>query len=135
VRNMLDGFKTFIMRGNVIDLAVAVIIGAAFGAVVTALTEGILFPLIAAIFGEPDLTAVGNFTINGANFSIGVVLDALLNFLLVAAALYFCIVFPMNKLAERRARGKEPEPAPVPEPNVVLLAEIRDLLAEQNRRA
>ncbi|WP_068203976.1 large conductance mechanosensitive channel protein MscL [Isoptericola dokdonensis] len=132
---MLDGFKTFIMRGNVIDLAVAVVIGAAFATVVSALTEGILFPLIAAIFGEPDLTKVWAFKINGADFSIGLFLDAVLNFLLVAAALYFCIVFPMNKLAERRARGKEPEPAPVPEPNVVLLAEIRDLLAEQNRRA
>jgi large conductance mechanosensitive channel len=135
VRNMLDGFKTFIMRGNVIDLAVAVVIGAAFATVVSALTEGILFPLIAAIFGEPDLTNVWTFEINEADFSIGLFLDAVLNFLLVAAALYFCIVFPMNKLAERRARGKEPEPAPVPEPNVVLLAEIRDLLAEQNRRA
>ncbi|WP_098465390.1 large conductance mechanosensitive channel protein MscL [Isoptericola jiangsuensis] len=132
---MFDGFKTFIMRGNVIDLAVGIVIGAAFTGVVSALTEGLVFPLVAAIFGEPDLTQLWTFKINEAEFSVGLFLDAVLNFLLVAAALYFVIVYPMNKLAERRARGQEPEPAPVPEPNVVLLAEIRDLLAEQNRRA
>jgi len=126
---MLAGFKQFIMRGNVVDLAVGIVIGGAFATVITAFVDGLLTPLIAAVFGQPDLTAVGNFKLNGAEFSIGLVLDALLKFLIVAAALYFFVVMPMNHLAERRARGQEPEPEPVPEPDVVLLTEIRDLLA------
>ncbi|GAA4719740.1 large conductance mechanosensitive channel protein MscL [Isoptericola chiayiensis] len=126
---MLAGFKQFIMRGNVVDLAVGIVIGGAFATVITAFVDGLLTPLIAAVFGQPDLTAVGNFELNGAEFSIGLVLDALLKFLIVAAALYFFVVMPMNHLAERRARGQEPEPEPVPEPDVVLLTEIRDLLA------
>ncbi|MEG3614370.1 large conductance mechanosensitive channel protein MscL [Isoptericola haloaureus] len=126
---MLTGFKQFIMRGNVIDLAVGIVIGGAFATVIAGLNDGILLPLIAAVFGEPDLTQVGTFMINGAQFSIGLFLDAVLNFLVVAAGLYFFVVMPMNKLAERRARGQEPEPAPVPDPDIVLLTEIRDLLS------
>ena len=99
---MIQGFKAFITRGNVIDLAVAVVIGAAFTAIVTALVEGIINPLIAAIFGQPNLAAVGNFMINDAQFSIGIVLAAVFNFLCVAAAVYFLVVLPLNKMAERR---------------------------------
>ncbi|MDO8143991.1 large conductance mechanosensitive channel protein MscL [Isoptericola sp. b408] len=128
---MLSGFKQFIMRGNVVDLAVGIVIGGAFAGVVSALTDGLLTPLIAAVFGEASLAGVGNFTLNGAQFSIGLFLDAVLRFLLVAAALYAVVVLPMNRLAERRARGQEPEPEPVPSPDVVLLTEIRDLLAER----
>ena len=84
---MLKGFREFVLRGNVIDLAVAVVLGAAFGAVVTALVANIINPLIAAIFGKPDITAIGTFTINGAQFSIGAVLQAILNFVIVAAAI------------------------------------------------
>jgi large conductance mechanosensitive channel len=124
---MLKGFKDFIMRGNVVDLAVAVVIGAAFGAIVTALVEGIINPLIAAVFGQPDISKVGNFTLNGAQFSVGSVLQACLNFLFIAAAVYFFIVMPLNKLAERRARGQEPEPDPLTT-DQELLTEIRDLL-------
>lgn len=124
---MLKGFKEFIMRGNVVDLAVAVVIGAAFTKIVTALVDGLINPLIAAIFGKTDLTGVGNFTVNDAKFSIGLVLDAALSFLFVAAAIYFFIVLPLNKLAERRARGQEPEPDPLTTEQE-LLTEIRDLL-------
>ncbi len=124
---MLKGFKEFIMRGNVVDLAVAVVIGAAFGQIVTALVNGLINPLIAAIFGKTDLTGVWNFTINNAHFSIGLILQAALNFLCVAAAIYFVIVMPLNKLAERRARGQEPEPEPLTT-DQQLLTEIRDSL-------
>ena len=92
---MLKGFKQFIMRGNVLDLAVAVVIGAAFGAVVTSFVTNILTPLIAAIVGKPDFAAF-NLTINGAVISYGVFLNALISFLLVAAAVYFFMVAPMN---------------------------------------
>ena len=124
---MLKGFKEFIMRGNVVDLAVAVVIGAAFGKIVTALVDGLINPLIAAIFGKTNLAGVWAFEINKAKFSIGLILDAALNFLFVAAAIYFFIVMPLNKLAERRARGQEPEPNPLTA-DQELLTEIRDLL-------
>ncbi|WP_410785422.1 large conductance mechanosensitive channel protein MscL [Kribbella sp. C-35] len=125
---MLKGFKEFVMRGNVVDLAVAVVIGAAFGKIVTALVDGLINPLIAAIFGKTNLAGVWAFEINKAKFSIGLVLDAALNFLFVAAAIYFFIVMPLNKLAERRKRGQEPEPDPLTTEQE-LLTEIRDLLS------
>jgi large conductance mechanosensitive channel len=124
---MIKGFKDFLMRGNVVDLAVAVVIGTAFAAVVAAIVKGIISPLIAAIFGKPNLDAVGTFTINGADFSIGVVLTALFNFLCVALAVYFVIVVPINKLAEMRKRGEEPAPD-APSEEVLLLTQIRDAL-------
>ncbi|GAA1581480.1 large-conductance mechanosensitive channel protein MscL [Kribbella hippodromi] len=128
---MLKGFKEFVMRGNVIDLAVAVVIGAAFGAIVTALVENLINPLIAAIFGKADISGVGHFKLNGAEFHLGLILQAALNFLFVAAAVYFFIVMPLNKLAERRKRGQEPEPAPLTA-DQELLTEIRDLLRAAN---
>ncbi|MGW7682018.1 large conductance mechanosensitive channel protein MscL [Kribbella sp. NPDC054772] len=132
---MLKGFKEFIMRGNVVDLAVAVVIGAAFGKIVTALVEGLINPLVAAIFGKADISKVWSFEINGAKFSIGLILDAALNFLFVAAAVYFFIVMPLNKLAERRKRGQEPEPETTPlTTDQELLAEIRDLLRSAQTR-
>lgn len=124
---MLKGFRDFVLRGNVIDLAVAVVIGAALGAVVTALVDNIINPLIAALVGKPDITQVGTFTINGANFSIGAVLQAILNFIFVAAAVYFVLVAPMNRLAEMRKQGEEPAPE-APSEEVLLLTQIRDLL-------
>ena len=123
----MKGFKDFIMRGNVVDLAVAVVIGGAFALVIAAFVAGFINPLIAAIFGEPNLDAVGNFTVNGAEFSIGVILTALLNFVLVAAAIYFVIVLPMNKLKERSAK----EEAAAGPTEVELLTEIRDALRSQ----
>jgi large conductance mechanosensitive channel len=124
---MLKGFKEFIMRGNVVDLAVAVVIGAAFGKIVEALVNGLINPFIAAIFGKPDISRVATFEINNATFSIGLILQAAMNFLFVAAAVYFFIVMPLNKLNERRLRGQEPEPEPLTK-DQVLLTEIRDAL-------
>ncbi|TDW66166.1 large conductance mechanosensitive channel [Kribbella pratensis] len=124
---MLKGFKQFVMRGNVIDLAVAVVIGAAFSNIVTAIVNNLINPLVAAIFGKADISGVWSFEINKAHFSIGAILQAALNFLFVAAAVYFLIVMPLNKLAERRARGQEPEPDPLTT-DQELLTEIRDLL-------
>jgi large conductance mechanosensitive channel len=127
---MVKGFRDFILRGNVIDLAVAVVIGAAFGAVITSLVENIINPLIAAIFGKPDISGVGHFVVNGANFSVGAVLQAILNFLFVAAAVYFVLVMPMNRLAEMRKKGQEPE-LEAPSEEILLLTQIRDLLGDQ----
>jgi large conductance mechanosensitive channel len=94
---MLDGFKKFILRGNVVDLAVGVVIGAAFGAVVTALTKDLLTPLIAAVVGKPDFSSV-SFTIGNTVFPVGDFINALVSFLLVAAAVYFFVVTPLNAL-------------------------------------
>jgi large conductance mechanosensitive channel len=104
---MLKGFKDFLMRGNVVDLAVAVVIGGAFGAVVAALVKDLLTPLIAAIVGKPDFSAI-SLTVNGSKFLIGDFINALVSFVLVAAAVYFFVVTPMNMLAERRKRGEVP---------------------------
>lgn len=95
------------MRGNVIDLAVAVVIGAAFGAVVTALVKDLITPIIAALVGKPDFSAL-TFTINGSKFLIGDFINALLSFVLVAAAIYFFAVVPMNALMGRMRRGEAP---------------------------
>ena len=122
---MLKGFRDFLMKGNVLDLAVAVVIGAAFTAIVAALVKGIIQPLIAAIFGKPSLDQVGNFMINGAQFSIGVVLPAILNFIIVAAAVYFVLILPVEK-AKARFGPKEEEAAEAEE--IALLREIRDSL-------
>ncbi|HEY6738124.1 MAG TPA: large conductance mechanosensitive channel protein MscL [Actinopolymorphaceae bacterium] len=127
---MLAGFKAFLMRGNVVDLAVAVVVGAAFTKIVDNLVQGLVTPLIAALFGETSVAGVGKFTVNNAEFSVGLVLDAALQFVLVAAAIYFLIVYPLNLLAERRKRGEEPGPI---EENTALLREIRDLLAARAR--
>lgn len=104
---MLKGFRDFIMRGNVVDLAVAVVIGAAFGAVITSFVANIITPLIAAIFGQPNFSGL-TFTINNSQFLYGSFINAVVSFLLIAAAVYFVVVVPMNKLAELRARGQAP---------------------------
>lgn len=127
---MIKGFKDFVTRGNVVDLAVAVVIGGAFAAVVKALVEGIITPLIAAVFGQPNLASVGTFTINNAVFSFGVVLDAAFTFLTVAAAIYFIVVVPLNKLAERRAKAEE---APAGPTEIELLTQIRDALGNSSK--
>jgi large conductance mechanosensitive channel len=94
---MLQGFKQFIFRGNVLDLAVAVVMGVAFGAVVTALVKDLITPLIAAIVGKPDFSAI-EFTVNGSKFPLGDFINALVSFILIAAAVYFFIVLPMNTI-------------------------------------
>jgi len=106
--NALKGFRDFISRGNVVELAVAVVIGAAFGALVTSLVTDLVTPLIAMIFGKPDFSAL-SFTINDAEFKYGSFLNAVFTFVTIAAAIYFLVVVPMNKLEERRKRGADPE--------------------------
>ncbi|MBV8894967.1 MAG: large conductance mechanosensitive channel protein MscL [Acidobacteriaceae bacterium] len=104
---MVKGFKQFLMRGNVVDLAVAVVIGAAFGAVVTALVKDLITPLIAAVVGQPRFDDI-KFTINGSEFPIGNFINVLFSFLCVAAAVYFFVVLPINTIQARRARGQAP---------------------------
>jgi len=127
--NVLKGFKTFIMRGNVVDLAIAVVIGTAFGAVISSLVADILTPLIAAIFGKPNFAAL-TFTINHSTFLYGALINAIITFVAIAAAVYFFLVAPLNHLAARRAAGQEPAADEVP-PDVALLPEIRDLMDRQ----
>src|ERR1700687_1845352 len=104
---MLKGFKQFVFRGNVLDLAVAVVIGGAFGAVVTALVKDLVTPLIAAIFGKPDFSAIA-FTVNQSTFLVGDFINAIVSFILVATAVYFFIVLPVNAMTERLNRGQAP---------------------------
>jgi large conductance mechanosensitive channel len=111
---MLKGFKEFILRGNVVDLAVAVVIGVAFGAVVAAFVADVITPLIAAIFGKPDFGSL-MFTINRSTFKYGSFINAVIAFVLVAAAVYFAIVVPMNAMAARRAKGEDPTTKECPE--------------------
>ena len=126
---MLRGFKEFIMKGNVLDLAVAVIIGAAFAQVVNALVESVLMPAISALVGSPNFDSFAMITLNGNDIRFGVLLTALVNFLLVAAAVYFAIVLPMNKMIEARNRRLGIAPADEEaDPQVQLLTEIRDAL-------
>jgi large conductance mechanosensitive channel len=133
---MLKGFRDFVMRGNVVDLAIAVVIGAAFGAVVTALVADFITPLLAAIGGQHDFSKL-TFTWNKSTFKYGHFINAVISFVLIAAAIYFVVVVPLNKLAEMRARkvaSGEPDPDPKPE-DIILLEQIRDLLAKQDRSA
>jgi large conductance mechanosensitive channel len=128
---MIKGFKEFLLRGNVVDLAVAVVIGTAFGAVVTALVADIITPIVAAIFGKPDFGGL-TFTINGSKFHYGDFLNHVITFASVAAAIYFFVVVPVQKMAELRARrvaaGEDPDAATPVSDEVAVLSEIRDLL-------
>jgi large conductance mechanosensitive channel len=125
---VLSEFRDFIMRGNVVELAVAVILGAAFGAVVTAFAGAFITPLIALIGGQPDFSDL-KFTISGTQFPYGEFLNALIAFLIIAAIVFFLVVRPMNKLMARLKRTDEEPEAPSAE--VTTLIEIRDLLAAQ----
>lgn len=129
---MIKGFKAFIMRGNVIDLAVAVVVGAAFTAIVNAIVEGIFNPLIASIFKADSLKALVVPLPGKSELMVGTVLAAAINFLLIAAVVYFVFVLPLNKFKEAQARRDEPadvSPADQPPTELELLTEIRDLLA------
>lgn len=138
---MIQGFKEFILRGNVIDLAVGVVIGAAFGAVVAALVDGIFNPLIGAIFNAESLATafiVSIPTVSGgtADIMFGFVIAAIIKFLLTALVIYFCIVYPMNRvnarIAARLEANKPATETATPAPtDVELLGEIRDLLKQQ----
>lgn len=106
---MLNDFKAFLLRGNVIDLAVAVVIGAAFTAVVTAFVEDFVTPLLAAFGGQPDFSAL-DFTINGSTFRYGHFINALVSFVLIAAVIFFFVVVPVNELIARSRREPPPDP-------------------------
>ena len=123
---MVKGFKDFILRGNVVDLAVGIVIGAAFTAVITAFTKAFLEPVIRLLSGGKGVQA-GAFKVRGIAFDWASFINACLTFLLTAAALDFLVVYPLNKLAERRARGEEP-PSAAPSEEIKLLTEIRDAL-------
>ena len=104
---MLRGFKDFVLRGNVLDLAIAVVIGGAFGAVITALVKDILMPVIGAVAGKPDFSAF-TATVNGSTLLIGDFLNAVISFVLIAAAVYVFVVVPVNAIVARRRRGEAP---------------------------
>ena len=119
---MLKGFRQFLLRGNVLDLAVAVVMGAAFGAVVTALVKDLITPLIAAVVGKPDFSAIV-FTINGSKFLIGDFINAVVSFLLISAAIYFFVIVPVNALMARMHRGEVP-PDPTTKKCAECLSEV-----------
>ncbi len=128
---MLKEFKAFIMRGNVLDLAVAVVIGTAFGVLITSIVTNLITPLVGMVGGKDF--AEYTFTINDSTFSYGLVIDAIITFVSIAAAIFFLVVKPISMLNERRKRGEvEPEDFPAPTDEALLLAEIRDLLKAQS---
>ncbi|MDK6251458.1 large conductance mechanosensitive channel protein MscL [Alloscardovia omnicolens] len=132
---MIKGFKDFISRGNVVDMAVGVVMGGAVTAVVTSIVENFINPLVAMIFGKPDMSDLLKFTFNGATISFGAILTALINFLIIAVAVYFFIVLPMSKLKDMTAKQEAAEEAAAEpsaeEVQLATLQEIRDLLKAQ----
>jgi large conductance mechanosensitive channel len=129
---MLKGFKDFLMRGNVVDLAVAVVIGTAFATLVTQFTKSFIEPLIKLVGGGG--VKGGAFFVNDVEFDWAAFLNAIINFVIVAAVVYFFVVVPMNHLLSRLRRDREPE-SESPAPDVLLLTEIRDLLRAQGGAA
>lgn len=140
---MIDGFKKFIARGNMVDMAVGVVVGGAVTAVVNAIVDGVINPFIAMIFGKPNMDGLLSFTVNNSTVSFGMVLGSLINFLIIAIAVYFCIVVPINKLrdmtekAMAKVKGddsdvaaEKPDLSPE-EQTVILLQDIRNALAAQ----
>ena len=127
---MVKGFRDFLMRGNVVDLAVAVIIGAAFGGVVSAFADDFIGGVIGAVGGSPDFGNAG-FTVNGSKIVYGSTITALINFAIIAAVIYFVVVVPMTRL-QARVRGDADADTPAPSDEARLLTEIRDVLREQS---
>jgi large conductance mechanosensitive channel len=130
---MIKGFKEFLLRGNVVDLAVAVVIGAAFAGVIGAFTGKIINPIIASVGGNGAGAGLGK-RIRSSNpdtfVDFGALITATINFIIVAAAVYFIVVVPMNKIMSMRKSGEEPAPE-APAEDVIVLQEIRDLLRER----
>jgi large conductance mechanosensitive channel len=129
VTDVYKEFREFITRGNVIDLAVAVVIGLAFTAIINAVVSGLITPLIGMIGGN-DYSNL-DFTINDSTFEYGLVINAIIQFLFIAAAVFFLVVKPINVINERRRRGEEPEPEELSD-EAALLTEIRDLLRNRS---
>lgn len=138
---MIEGFKKFIARGNMIDMAVGVVMGGAVTTVVNAIVDSVINPFIAMIFGKPNMDGLLAITFNGATVSFGAVLGAILNFLIIAVAVYFCILVPINKFRDvtealldktKLAEDKKAEETTAEEQTVQLLQQIRDELAKQN---
>lgn len=129
---MIKGFKEFISQGNALDLAVAVIIGGAFSPIVDAITK-VIMAILAGVIGEPNFDDVLSFSVNGSAVQPGTIITAVVNFLLVAFAVYFAIVAPLNKLKSlRKAQEDAAEAAKAAEPSEAeLLVQIRDLLASK----
>jgi len=130
---MLKEFREFILRGNVVDLAIAVVIGAAFTAVVAAFVKDIVTPIIAAVGGKPDFSKL-TFTINDSTFFYGDFINALISFLIIAAVVFFLVVKPMNAFLAMRKRDEAPPEPAAPTEDVRLLTEIRDLLQASTTR-
>ncbi len=135
MRDLLNGFKEFITRGNVLELAVAVVIGAAFSGVISGLVDGFIMPLIGWLVGAPDFTAIAfsipNWQGKSTIFPIGLFIQGLIMFVLIASAIYFFVILPIKKLSELRKRADEPTVEESLAEDVVLLTEIRDLLRAQ----
>ncbi|MDV6373067.1 large conductance mechanosensitive channel protein MscL [Deinococcus arenicola] len=129
---MVSGFQKFLLRGNLIDLAVGVLIGAAFGKVVDSFTTGLVLPIIGIFGGVPDFSAL-TFTVNNSIFKYGAFLTSLLSFVLTAAIIYFFVIVPFNHLMERFKR-QEKEAVAEPSNEEKLLAEIRDAVKAQAAR-
>lgn len=127
---MIQEFRQFLFRGNIIDLAVAVVIGAAFGAVVTSAVDNLIMPVIAMLFGEPDFSGL-DFTINDAVFRYGAFINAVVSFVLIAAAIFFLVIKPMERMMSFRKQAETAAEPPAPSEDVLLLREIRDLLSRQ----
>ena len=131
---MLKGFRDFVLRGNIIDLAIAVVIGVAFNGLVTKFTDDFIKPLINVISGGNALS--GSFKVRNQVFQWSDFVNAVINFVIIAAVIYFLVVVPMNKLNELRRRGQPTGETPAPPTDeAILLGEIRDLLAASNRAA
>lgn len=110
MKNMFGGFRDFILRGNVLDLAVAVVVGGAFNAIVTALVKDLITPLIAAIGGKPDFSKF-YFTVNHSQFMIGDFVNALISFVIMAGVVYFLVVTPMNRILAKIKKGEKVDPS------------------------
>lgn len=121
---MFKGFKEFIMKGNVVDMAVGVVIGVAFGNVIAALVVDLITPLIGAFGGTPDFSGI-SFTINGSIFMVGYFLNALISFLTIAAVIYFAVIMPMNKMTQNLKSGKTEDPTEKACPECLSLIPIK----------
>ena len=130
---MIKGFREFILRGNVVELAVAVVMGTAFGAIVNALVADVIMPLIAAIFGKPDYSKL-LWTVHNSKILYGSFITAIIQFLLIALAVYFFIVMPLNYLEQMRKRRQGLPEAPPTETELEVLIQIRDALAASGNR-